>query len=206
MDAPRRPRIFRLQAGPRRAERDVDEELAFHLAMRTSKLVAAGLDPAAARAEALRQFGDVAAIRTECLTIDRERERAMIRANRLDDLRQDVVYAVRMLRHHAGFTIVMLLILALGIGANTAMFTLVDALLLRTLPVPHPEQLVTIGDPTRTGSLSIGSPRTSIASYPLYVDLRDQNHVLSGLYASGRTNRLDAASDPRRPSGLGKVQ
>ena len=165
MDAPRRPRIFRLQAGPRRAERDVDEELAFHLAMRTSKLVAAGLDPAAARAEALRQFGDVSAIRTEVLTIDRERERAMMRANRLDTLRQDVVYAVRTLRHQAGFTTIMLLILALGIGANTAMFSLVDALLLRTLPVPHAEQLITIGNPSRTGSLSRGaraprSPRT----------------------------------------------
>ena len=66
-------RRFRLDTGPHRVTRDVDEEIEFHLAMRIAKLVAAGLDPAAARAEALRQFGDAAAVRAECLTIGRER-------------------------------------------------------------------------------------------------------------------------------------
>jgi predicted permease len=189
------PRIFRLESGPARVERDVDEEIEFHLAMRARRLVESGLDPAAARVEALRQFGDLSAVRTECLTIDHQRERAMKRANHFDELRQDAAYAVRTLGQHRGFAAIVMLILALGIGANTAMFTLVDALLLRALPVSHPEQLITIGDPTRTGSLSEGTPRADLASYPLYADLRDQSHSVSGLYASGRTGRLDVIVD-----------
>jgi predicted permease len=191
----RRPRTFRLEGGPARVERDVDEEIEFHIEMRTRRLIEAGLDPASARTQALSRFGNVSAVRDECLDIDFKRERAMQRANHLEDLRQDAGYALRTLVQNKGFTAIVLLILALGIGANTAMFTLVDALLLRTLPVPHAEQLVTIGDPTRTGSLSEGSPRADLASYPLYADVRAQNHSLSGLYASGRTGRLDVFID-----------
>lgn len=104
----------------------------------------------------------------------------MTRANHFANLRQDTAYALRALRQHKGFAAVMLLILALGIGANTAMFTLVDALMLRSLPVPHPETLLTIGDPSRTGSLSTGSPRADLASYPVFADLRDRNHTFAG--------------------------
>lgn len=195
MSRDRRPRIFRLEGGPERLERDVDEEIEFHLTMRARRLVERGLDPAAARAEALRQFGDPRAVRAECLTIDQQRVRAMERANHLGNLRQDLAYAVRTLRQHKGFSSIAILILALGIGANTAMFTLVDALMLRPLPVPHPEQLITIGDPARTNSWSQGSPRVDLVSYPLYVDLRDQNRVVSGLYASGLTMGLDVLID-----------
>lgn len=115
----------------------------------------------------------------------------MTRANHLANLRQDIEYGIRTLRKNKGFTAVMLLILALGIGANTAMFTLIDALLLRTLPVPNPGTLVTIGDPARTGSLSQGTPRTDLFSVPLYQDIRDNNRSLVGVYASGRAPRLD---------------
>jgi len=188
-------RAFRLAVGRHHVDRAVDEELAFHIEMRTRKLMAAGLTPEAARLQALQQFGDMGAVRDECLTIDHQRERAMTRASRLQDLRQDATYAVRTLRQQKGFTAVMLLILALGIGANTAIFTLIDALLLRTLPVPHPEQLITIGDPARTGGVSEGTPRTDLISYPVYADLRDQNHVVTGLYATGTTNRLDVVVD-----------
>ena len=188
-------RIFRIESGTRRVERDVDEEIGFHIDMRARRLIESGLDPAAARSQALRQFGDLSAVRTECLTIDHQRERAMQRANHFEDLRQDAAYAVRTLLQHKSFAAIVVLILALGIGADTAMFTLVDALLLRTLPVPHAEQLVTVGDPTRTGSLSEGTPRSDIISYPLYADLRDQNHSASGLYASGRAGRLDVIID-----------
>ena len=176
--APRRRRIFRLEVGTRRVERDLDDEIELHIQLRTKRLIADGLDPIAARNQALRQFGDLPALRAECLIIDKERERAMKRASRLQDLRQDVVYGVRSLRQHKGYAAVILLILALGIGANTALFTLVDALMLRTLPVPAPEQLVTVGDPTRTGSVSQGSAQVNLASYPVYADVRDQNRVV----------------------------
>ena len=197
-----RPRRFRLDLGAQRAERDVNEEIEFHIAMRARKLADAGLDPVAARAEAERQFGDPRNVRDECVTIDRARVRAAERANHLSDLRQDLRFAWRTVRANKAATFTMVAILALGIGANTATFTLIDALLLRTLPVPHPERLVSIGDPRRTGSLSEGTPRSDIASWPLYADVRDENRVLSGLYATGRTGRVDVrvAGDPASTS------
>ena len=199
-------RVFRLGVGARHIERDVDQELDFHIAMRTQKLVGAGFAPDAARAKALERFGDLRSIRDNCLHIDHQRERAMRRTNYLSSLRQDIAYALRTMRQNAGFTAVVLLTLALGIGANTSTFTLIDALVLRTLPVPHAEQLVTIGDPARTGGLSDGSVRNDIASYPLFADVRDQAKTLSGIYATGRTSRLDMLSEsgqkePDHPRG-----
>jgi predicted permease len=170
-----------------RVEKDVDEEIAFHLAEREKKLIAAGASPDEAHARAMAQFGDIRAVRTEMLTIDQDKKRADFWSN----LRQDATYAVRTLVHNAGFTAVVLLILGLGIGANTSIFSLIDALMLRPLAVPHPEQLVAIGDPRNTGRVSEGTPQVDILSYPLYEDLRDQNHVLTSMYASGRGERLD---------------
>jgi predicted permease len=189
-------RVFRIGVGARHLERDVDQELDFHIAMRTQKLVAAGFAPDAARAKALERFGDLRSVRDSCLDIDHQHERAMRRTNYLSNLRQDVSYALRTMRQNVGFTIVVLLTLALGIGANTSTFTLIDSLVLRTLPVPHPEQLVTIGNPSRVGGLSEGTPRNDIVSYPLYADVRDNTKLLSGLYASGRASRLDMLADP----------
>jgi putative ABC transport system permease protein len=183
-------RVFRLGFGAH-IEREVDDELAFHIEMRTERLIAAGLTPEAARAEALRQFGDVDGVRKYCVVMDHERKRAMDRSNLLLELRQDLLYALRLLRRNPGFTAVVVLTLALGIGANTAIFTLVDAVLLRPLPVRAPEELIAIGDPARTSSLSLGSPVADVISYPLYRDLRDRNRLVTGLLASGRTGRLD---------------
>ncbi len=188
----RTPGPFRLEVGAKRVEEEVDAEIEFHLAMRTRKLAAEGLEPATARERALQLFGDLQTVRRECLTIDNERERSMNRRDHLGALRQDAVHALRVLRANKGFTLVLLVILALGIGANTAVFSLIDALMRRSLPVPHPEQLVTIGDPRRSNGFSTGSPRADLFSYPLYADLRDGNRVMSGLYASGHTGRLDA--------------
>ncbi|MEO6209493.1 MAG: ABC transporter permease [Gemmatimonadaceae bacterium] len=199
-------RVFRIGVGARHLERDVDQELDFHIAMRTQKLVAAGVAPDAARSRALEQFGDLDAIRNDCLDIDHHRERAMRRTNFLSNLRLDVAYALRTMRQNAGFTAVVLLTLALGIGANTSTFTLIDALVMRTLPVPQPEQLVTIGNPARVGGLSQGTPQNGLASYALYADVREQSKLLSGIFASGRTNRLDLRMDqkqkePEHPRG-----
>ncbi|MDB4912300.1 MAG: permease [Gemmatimonadetes bacterium] len=199
-------RVFRIGVGAKHLERDVDQELDFHIAMRTQKLLATGLPPDAARAKALERFGDLRTVRDSCLDIDHQRERAMRRTNYLSNLRQDITYALRTMRQNAGFTAVVLLTLALGIGANTSTFTLIDALVLRSLPVPHPEQLVTIGNPARVGGLSEGTPRNDIASYPLYADVRAQSKLLAGVYASGRSNRLDMLADekqkePEHPRG-----
>lgn len=188
-------RVFRLPGGRRQIAREVDDELAFHLETRIERLVSQGWSYDDARREALRQFGDVGSVRKSMVTMDEQRERATRRANMLSELHQDVSYAVRTLKRNIGFTAIIVGALAVGIGANTAVFTLIDAVLVRALPVVHPEQLVSVGDPTRIGSLSQGSPRTDMMSVPLYRDLAAQNQVFSSVLASGRAGRIDARID-----------
>jgi len=183
-------RVFRI-FGTRQIRREVDDELAFHLEMRTQRLIEGGMSRDAAEREALRQFGDVNGVRDNCVSMDEARERGMDRATTIQELTQDVGYAMRSVKRNAGFASVVIGALALGIGANTAIFTLIDATLVRTLPVQHPEQLVIIGNPARTNSSSEGTPRTDMLSYPLFRDLQRQNHVFSDVFVSGRTGRLD---------------
>jgi predicted permease len=109
----------------------------------------------------------------------------------METLLQDLRYAVRMLVKSPAFTLVAVLTLALGIGANTAIFTIVNALLLKMLPIKAPQELVAVGDPTRVNDRSSGTPQTDLFSYPLYKELRDNNTVFSGLIAGGTEHRVD---------------
>jgi predicted permease len=109
----------------------------------------------------------------------------------LEALSNDLRYGLRGFAKSPGFTIVAVLSLALGIGANTAIFTVIDALMLRSLPVRSPNELFSVGDPSRPTRLSTGDPMLSVFSYPLYQQLRDHNRVFSGLLASGKTGRID---------------
>ena len=102
---------------------------------------------------------------------------------------RDLRYGIRMLAKTPGFTIVAVLSLALGIGVNTTVFSLLDAVMLRSLPVQHPEEIVDIA--TRVGG---GEPHTDF-SYPLYTALRDRNEVLAGMLAYSTTNFGLAAGD-----------
>lgn len=184
--------MLRLDVG-RHVERDVHQEIAFHLDMRTRKLIASGLEPDVAAAKAMEQFGDLSAVRNECLTIGRRRTRAMRWASRVEAVQQDVRYAARVLRGQPAFAVAIVLMLAIGIGANTAVFGVVDALMLRTLPVQHPEQLVTIGDPAMISDSWNGSPITANVSYPVFADIRDRNRTLAGVYATAPTSEIDLA-------------
>jgi len=187
-------RTFHL-GGPRRIRRDVDEELAFHLEMRTRKLIAGGLDPDAARLEARRQFGDLTSVRDDCIDLDQERERAMGRADVLGALRHDVFYALRTIRRNPGFAAGVIGMLALGIGANAAIFTLINAVLLRTLPVEAPHRLVAVGNPIRVTSVAQDdSPRADLFSYPMFLEVRDYGGPFQDVLASGRADRLDVTT------------
>lgn len=189
-------RAFQMGPGHADVEREVDDELAFHLDMRTKKLMDRGMGAEEARREALRQFGDLAHVRATLVTTDTERERTMKRTTMLDELWQDIRQAGRQLRHHGGFAVTVILMLALGIGANTTIFTLVDAVLLRNLPVKNPRELIAIGDPARTSSFSFSDgPETSLLSYPSYQALRRDNTLVTGLLATGIASRLDVSVD-----------
>ena len=99
----------------------------------------------------------------------------------IEELASDLGYAVRLLRRSPGFTAMAVASLALGIGANTAIFTLLNAVMVRPLPVRSPDELVTVGDASRPTALREGGPMLDILSYPLYQRLRDHNRVFTGL-------------------------
>src|SRR5262245_18746552 len=107
---------------------------------------------------------------------------------------QDIRYALRMLRKSPAFTTVAVLTLALGIGANTAIFSLINAVLLKMLPVRNPGELVVVGDPLLVHNRSMGDPRVDTFSNPLYRDLTQNNQVFSGMLASGEVHRLRITS------------
>ncbi len=109
----------------------------------------------------------------------------------MNGLIQDIRYALRQLRKNPGFTAVAVTTLALGIGANTAIFTVVNALLLKMLPVTSPQRLIAVGDPTNVNAESSGTPQTDIFSYPLYKELRDSNSVFSGLCAAASDHHIE---------------
>lgn len=147
----------RLLGLPRRTDgeirRDVDEELAFHLAAREDALRAQGLAPSDAHTQALREFGDLEDARQYMAAVDRRTDAAERRRDYLGNLRQDVGYAFRKLRSAPGFAFTAIVTLALGVGANTAIFSVVNGVLLRPLPFPEPEQLYRVWHVNRSTNL-----------------------------------------------------
>ena len=114
----------------------------------------------------------------------------------LETLWQDVRYALRMMRRSPGFTAVAVLSLSLGIGANTAIFSLINILMLRLLPVKDPQQLVELL------SRYPGEPRINAFSWQSYEHYRDHNHVFSGLIGTSGPTRLNVRSEGLEPETL----
>jgi macrolide transport system ATP-binding/permease protein len=127
------PLRLRSLVGRGRADRDLEDELAYHVAKRTQEYAGQGLAPREAREAALREWRGVEQIKEEC--------RDMRKVSLIQDLAADVRYGLRQLRSSPGFTVVVAASLALGIGANTAIFSLMDAVLFEMLPVKQPRQL-----------------------------------------------------------------
>ena len=149
---------------------EIEREMRFHLAERADELVASGMTPSAARREAQRRFGSLA------YQAEETRERNLFAW--LDTLIGDVRYALRALRAAPVFATVAIVSLALGIGANTAMFSIVNALILKSLPVSHPEELVAVAR----------SEGGDVFTNPLWEAIRDRQDIFTGAFAFGNAD------------------
>jgi putative ABC transport system permease protein len=129
----------------RRVEAEVAEEFEHHVSLLAEELEAAGLNAAAARAEAMRRFGDLGGLREETAMIDEGMDREQRRAELIGSLGRELRLAVRSLGRAPGFAAAAIITLALGIGATTSIYTLLDAVVLRPLPYAQAERLVQIG-------------------------------------------------------------
>jgi putative ABC transport system permease protein len=154
-------------------DQEVNDELAFHLEMRTREYIERGMEPAAARREAEKRLGDVRHIRTALETLGKGRNRHMQRTEYLSELRQDIVFAWRQLVKNPGFTTVAILTLALGIGGTTAIFSAVYAVVLQPLPLADPARLMVVSE-TYQGSpsdVSAGNYTDAAAGVPAFAGL-----------------------------------
>jgi predicted permease len=196
-------RLLRVASSSRAAiVAEADDEWESVLTARIDDLVAHGWSPDAARREALARMGatDAAALARTRQHHHRSalrRERRLRLTEQLERVKFDVTFALRQLRRAPAFALVAVLTLAVGVGANTAIFTIVDAVLLRPLPVPAPNELIAVGNPTSINGHTTGAPRGDLISYPLYRVLRDDSSLVTGLAASGTTGRLDVRVDGR---------
>ena len=162
-------------------KREIDEELRFHLEQRTAENIAAGLTPEAAVREARKRFGNVQSIREEC--------RAVRGASFGETTLQDLRFGLRMLLKNPGFTAVAVLTLALGIGANLALFTLLDDHFLRPRHVLRPQELWAI-----VPANAIGEPKNFNFPWPYYDAVREYQTVFKDLTSLNRlTARLQTS-------------
>ncbi|HEY7878911.1 MAG TPA: ABC transporter permease [Gemmatimonadaceae bacterium] len=191
-------RYLRFWRSDPRAE--LEDELAFHVQARVDDYVAFGMDVEHARLEAARRVGDLARVRADCLRIDRQ----VARRRSMSDIGRgawaDLRVAVRQLRRHRALTIAAFVCLTLGIGANTAIFSVVDAVLFRPLPFRDPARLVMVGE----GLPIISDENFGVISAPNYLDYKtlDGPVFASSAAFQSETATLTGGGSPEQVSGL----
>jgi predicted permease len=159
----------------RQFENDLDEEMRFHLEMQSQKT--------GNRQQANKQFGNQGLLK--------EVSREMWGWSSVERLVQDLRYAVRQLARNPGFAAVAILSLALGIGANTAIFSMIDHVMLRALPVSHPEELMTLGRNSR--------------NYPIFEKIRDRNQVFSAIMGTHLMPDMEVTIDGAKSRAMGEL-
>ena len=171
----------------RRMERDLDKEIQFHVESEVANKVRSGISEIEARRLTRLEFGGTEQIKEDC----RESRGTLW----FESLVQDVRYGLRQLRRSPGFTFIAILSLAVGIGANTAIFTLLNALLLRPLPVQKPSELLLFGDGHAQGSTSsVPDGDTRLFSYSFFHDFSEKDTSFSGIAAVDSSHFATKAS------------
>ena len=179
-------------------ERELEEELRLHVELRREQQMAHGVPPGAARRAANLKFGNVTRIQ--------EKSHMAWGWNWLETFLQDAGYGVRSMLRTPAITLVALISLALGIGANTAIFSFIDAVMLRSLPVREPQQLVKLGDKDASG-ITDSFATTQLYSYPFYRQFQQKNAVFSDTAAYySMTNHVHGFIDGRQDPELINVQ
>jgi putative ABC transport system permease protein len=173
----------------RKFEQELDEELRSYVELQAAEKVRRGMPPEDALREARRELGGMDQVK--------ENVRDVRRGVFMDRLGQDIRYALRMLQRNSAFALVAILTLALGIGANTAIFTVVDGVLLKPLPYPHPDRLVTLWERSRTDGL-----QSTVAPANFY-DWREQSRSFGKMAAIDPYPDfiLNGSADAQRLSG-----
>lgn len=174
----------------RDVDRDLRDEVEFHIDARARELVDQGWDEASAHDEARRAFGDTHAVLVECRRINRQFEQERRMSAYLSDIKDDVWFACRQLRQHPRYWMVIVLTLVIGIAASTSLFAVVDGVLLKPLPYPHPERLVRLQTWNLRGE---------------YVHLRERAKTVdvAAYYPAPREVTVTIAGEPARLSAAG---
>ena len=171
-------------------DREIERELSFHIDERVDELVALGMAKREARLRASRQFGNYA--------LQKERTRDVDIHVWLEALLKDVHYAIRGLRKNPGFSAIAICMLALGIGANSAIFSTLDAVVLRPLPYADPDRVMMVYEDASAIGFAKNTPAPAN-----YIDWREQNHVFTGMAATrGRSVSITGDSAPEQLYGL----
>ena len=180
-----------------RLRADLDDELKFYFDMRARELVEQGMTDLDARREAVREFGDVEYTKRYCLAEDAMSRREERRTDLVAELRQDMTHSWRTFRRSPGFAVVALITLALGIGANTAIFSVVNGLLLRDLPYGEPDRLVRVWGAHKDS----GIDRSQLSAGD-FIDLhtRQRSFATLGAFSWGGGTYI-GTGDPVRLSG-----